>query len=102
MKKILITRQWPEEVTQAMQQSFDITRRNMPLTDQDWQQALQNFDAICPCVSDRLSAAIYPADNLRTAILANYGVGYNHIDTAAANAHGVTVSNTPDVLTDAT
>ena len=102
MKKVLITRQWPEQVMEAMQQSFDVTRRNMPLTNQEWQQALQNYDAICPCVSDRLSADIYPANNLRTNILANYGVGYNHIDIAAAKARGLTVTNTPEVLTDAT
>ncbi len=102
MKKILVTRQWPEQVIEAMQQSFDVTLRNSSLSNQEWQQALQEYDAICPCVTDRVSADIYPATGMRTRMLANYGVGYNHIDVGAAKAQGLTVSNTPDVLTDAT
>jgi lactate dehydrogenase-like 2-hydroxyacid dehydrogenase len=45
---------------------------------------------------------VLAAQPLRTRILANYGVGFNHIDTAAAKARGVVVTNTPDVLTDDT
>jgi lactate dehydrogenase-like 2-hydroxyacid dehydrogenase len=63
---------------------------------------LQTFDAICPCVTDRVSAAVYPGTGIRTRLLANYGVGYNHIDIEAARSHGITVTNTPGVLTDAT
>ena len=102
MKKILITRRWPEQVIVAMQQSFAVTCQNSPMTTQEWQRAFQDYDAICPCVADRVSADVYPAAKLRTCILANYGVGYNHIDTSAAKARGLTVTNTPGVLTDAT
>src|SRR5687767_5643845 len=102
MNKILITRHWPAQVVEAMQQSFEVTLLNTPLSKLEWQTALQTYDAICPCVADRVSADIYPEGKLRTRILANYGVGYNHIDTNAAKAHGLTVTNTPDVLTDAT
>jgi lactate dehydrogenase-like 2-hydroxyacid dehydrogenase len=102
MKRVLITRQWPEQVIEAMQQSFDITCRNTGLTKEEWQQALQDYDAICPCVADRVAGDIYPAANLRTSIIANYGVGYNHIDIDAAKTRGLTVTNTPDVLTHAT
>jgi lactate dehydrogenase-like 2-hydroxyacid dehydrogenase len=102
MKKVLITRHWPEQVTEAMQRSFEVTCRNAPLTAPEWQAAMQSYDAICPCVADHLSAEIYPATRLRTKILANYGVGYNHIDLTAAKTQGVTVTNTPGVLTDAT
>ncbi len=86
----------------AMQQSFAVTCQNSPMTTQEWQRAFQDYDAICPCVADRVSADVYPAAKLRTCILANYGVGYNHIDTSAAKARGLTVTNTPGVLTDAT
>jgi lactate dehydrogenase-like 2-hydroxyacid dehydrogenase len=102
MNRILITRHWPEQVIEAMRQSFDVTCLNTPLNKCEWQTALQNYDAICPCVADGLSADIYPDAKLRTKILANYGVGYNHIDLNAAKAHGLTVTNTPGVLTDAT
>jgi lactate dehydrogenase-like 2-hydroxyacid dehydrogenase len=102
MNKILITRHWPAQVVEAMQQSFEVTLLNTPLSKLEWQTALQTYDAICPCVADRVSADIYPEERLRTRILANYGVGYNHIDTNAAKTRGLTVTNTPDVLTDAT
>jgi lactate dehydrogenase-like 2-hydroxyacid dehydrogenase len=102
MNKILITRNWPEQVIEAIQQSFDVTCLNAPLDKLEWHAALQSYDAICPCVADRVSADIFPDGKLRTRIIANYGVGYNHIDVNAAEAHGLTVTNTPGVLTDAT
>jgi len=64
--------------------------------------ALGSADALLPTVTDRLTAAVLAAQPLRTRILANYGVGFNHIDTAAAQARGLVVTNTPDVLTDDT
>jgi lactate dehydrogenase-like 2-hydroxyacid dehydrogenase len=102
MPRILITREWPAAVEQALQQRFDVTLRRTPLDVQEWRQALQEYDAICPCVADRVSADIYTGVKPRTRLFANYGVGYNHIDLVAAKAHGIVVSNTPDVLTDAT
>lgn len=102
MTKILITRQWPASVEQAMQARFDVTLHDKPLSPGQWREALQQYDAICPCVADRVSADLFDAPHVRTRLLANYGVGFNHIDLAAAKARGITVSNTPDVLTDAT
>ncbi len=64
--------------------------------------ALGSADALLPTVTDRLTATVLGAQPLRTRILANYGVGFNHIDTAAAKARGLVVTNTPDVLTDDT
>jgi lactate dehydrogenase-like 2-hydroxyacid dehydrogenase len=102
MARILITRQWPAQVEQALQSRYDVTLHRAPLDKQQWRQALQEYDAICPCVADRVSADLFENLPLKTRLLANYGVGFNHIDTAAAKAHGITVTNTPDVLTDAT
>jgi lactate dehydrogenase-like 2-hydroxyacid dehydrogenase len=66
------------------------------------QDALRTADALLCTVTDRLTAEVLSAEPLRARLLANFGVGFNHIDTAAAKARGLVVSNTPDVLTDAT
>jgi lactate dehydrogenase-like 2-hydroxyacid dehydrogenase len=102
MPKILVTRQWPAAVEQALQSRYDVTLLRTPLDAGQWRAALQRYDAICPCVVDRIGADLFADLTPVTRLLANYGVGYNHIDLAAAQSHGITVTNTPDVLTDAT
>lgn len=100
--RILVTREWPAAVEQALQSRYDVTLQRKPLDAAQWRDALQQYDAICPCVADRVSADLFNGIQPRTRLIANYGVGYNHIDLAAAKAHGIVVTNTPDVLTDAT
>lgn len=103
MHKILVTRTWPAAVEAELRRRYDVTFRNNALDNAEWREALQQFDAVCPCVADRLSSDIFAAlPQRRTRLIANYGVGYNHIDIAAASAAGIAVSNTPGVLTDAT
>jgi len=102
MKKILVTRAWPKSVEAELKNRYEVTFSNESLTVAQWRDALQNFDAVCPCVADKLDAAIFTDLKPRTQLIANYGVGYNHIDIKAASACGLQVSNTPGVLTDAT
>ncbi len=64
-------------------------------------QALADYDAILPTLGDQFTADAFD-DPVRAGVLGNFGVGYNHIDVAAATKAGVLVSNTPDVVTDAT
>lgn len=59
-------------------------------------------DAILPCHSEIFSADVVAKLDPRTRIIANHSVGTDHCDLAALKAHGVTVTNTPDVLSDAT
>ena len=102
MPRILVTREWPAAVEQALTSRFDVKLCRAPLDKAQWRAALQEYDAICPCVADRISADLFTGITPKTRLLANYGVGYNHIDLDAAKSHGIAVSNTPDVLTDAT
>lgn len=103
MHKILVTRSWPAAVEAELQRRYEVTFRNRPLSVTEWKEAFQHFDAVCPCVADKLGADIFEGLTQRkTGLIANYGVGYNHIDVAAAKQAGVAVSNTPGVLTDAT
>ena len=102
--KVLITRRWPEAVEKAMSASFDVTLNtdDTPMTAEQLQQALQEYDAICPCVTDSMPETLFSAESFRTQIIGNYGVGFSHIDVDTAKSKGLVVTNTPDVLTDAT
>ncbi len=103
MKKLLITRVLPEANLAAARARFDVIVRETAdgLTMAEAAQAMADYDAILPTLGDQFSAEAFIGD-LRCGVLANFGVGYNHIDVAAAGMAGVAVSNTPDVVTDAT
>ena len=102
--RVLVTRRWPQAVEARMAEAFDLSLNTAdePLSEADLQDALGKYDAILPTVTDRLPASVFEQPSPRTRILANYGVGYAHIDTAAAKDKGIAVTNTPDVLSECT
>ncbi len=102
--RVLVTRRWPEAVEAKMAQAFDLSLNtsDQPLSQADLRDAMGQYDAILPTVTDRLPAAVFDGSATRTRILANYGVGFAHIDTEAARARGIAVTNTPDVLSECT
>ena len=105
MKTLLITRAIAEPVLEQARAAFDVTLRTAGggMTVAEATEALENYDAILPTLGDTFSADVFEAaTDIRCKMLGNFGVGYNHIDADAAAKHGVIVSNTPDVLTDAT
>lgn len=105
MLKLLITRRLPEDVVCAAQKAFDVTLRDKtaPPCRDDLTQSLVDYDIVLPTLGDAYSADIFAAvPQPRAKLLANFGVGYNHIDTDAARAAGIAVTNTPGVVTDAT
>jgi lactate dehydrogenase-like 2-hydroxyacid dehydrogenase len=101
---VIVTRRLPAAVEQAVAKDFEarLNPEDRPLSAQELQQALRSADGLLPTVTDKLTAEVLGAEPLRTKIIANFGVGFNNIDVQAAKARGVAVSNTPDVLTDAT
>lgn len=103
MKKLLITRAMPDATVVAAQAVFDVTVREFGdgLLPDEAAAALCEYDAILATIGDQFIATAF-AGEIRCKVIANFGVGYNHIDVAAAKAAGVLVSNTPDVVTDAT
>ncbi|AXI45385.1 D-glycerate dehydrogenase [Sulfitobacter sp. SK012] len=104
MKKILVTRPLPGEIHAALE-GFDVTTRELtgPLSGDELRAALQNFDGVLPTLGDQFSAEVFAeVPSIRCKILANFGVGYNHLDVTAAKAHEVVVTNTPGAVTDAT
>ncbi|MBL9074045.1 D-glycerate dehydrogenase [Tabrizicola sp.] len=102
--RVLVTRRWPEAVEAKMAQAFDLhlNTSDQPLSQADLRDAMGQYDAVLPTVTDRLPAAVFDGSATRTRILANYGVGFAHIDTEAAKARGIAVTNTPDVLSECT
>ena len=101
---VIVTRRLPTAVEQAVAKDFEarLNPEDRPLTAQQLQEALRSADGLLPTVTDKLTAEVFATEPLRTKVIANFGVGFNNIDVQAAKARGVAVSNTPDVLTDAT
>lgn len=104
MSRVLLTRRWPAAVESEISTRFDavFNTDDIPMSADDLRAAAQEFDAIAPTVSDRLPTDFLDSPNRRVRLLANYGVGYNHINIDAAVRAGVAVTNTPGVLTDCT
>ena len=102
--KVFITRRWPASVEEKLRNLYDVTlnETDRPLTADEFKAALQQYDAVCPTVCDSFPTEVLNVEDKRCKILANFGVGYNHIDIPAAKANELIVTNTPDVLTQST
>ncbi len=103
--KVLLTRRWPSEVEHYLSQRYDLTvnEQDTPMDVAALRNALASHDAVCPTVTDKLNAAVLSAaSNGKLKVLGNYGVGVSHIDVAACKRLGIAVTNTPNVLTEAT
>lgn len=101
---LFISRRLPDAVLKRARLHFDVTLRDdtSAMRRDEMVAALAKFDAILPTLGDQFSADLFATPPMRARILANFGVGYNHIDVAAAKAAGLVVSNTPGAVTDAT
>lgn len=105
MLTLFITRKLPDPVLDKAREVFDVTVRDntAPLSRDELIQSLSAYDVVLPTLGDAYRADIFDAvPEKRTKLLANFGVGYNHIDAAAARAAGIEVTNTPGAVTDAT
>lgn len=105
MEKLLISRALPDRVMQIARARYDVTLRDtsLPMDHAECVAALRDYDAVLPTLGDAFKVDVFSqTGTIRAKILANFGVGYNHIDTEAAAAAGVWVTNTPGAVTDAT
>ncbi len=102
--KVLITREIPEKGIQILRKSgLDciINKTGRPMTRNDLETNIKEVDAVISMLYDRIDQPLLAmASNLR--IVANYAVGIDNIDVNACTASGITVTNTPGVLTEAT
>lgn len=101
---VVVSRRLPEPVEQELSRTFDVrlNKDDRPLGPDGLKEALRTADALLCTVTDRVTDEVLSAEPRRAKILANFGVGFNHIDIEAAKKRGIAVSNTPDVLTEAT
>ncbi len=102
--KVIVTRKWPEPVEAQLKELYDVqlNEQDVAMTPDELKAALANCDAFCPTVTDPVNADVLGTPDISAKIIASYGVGFNHIDLDAAKARGLTVTNTPEVLTDCT
>ncbi|WP_299077251.1 D-glycerate dehydrogenase [uncultured Ruegeria sp.] len=103
--KLWITRPMTPAVEARAIQEFnaEIRETTTPLTHDEMTRALSEFDMVVPTLGDQFGEQVFkdvPAPQCK--LLANFGVGYNHIDVSAAQAVGIEVTNTPGAVTDAT
>ena len=101
---VIVTRKLPDPIETRMMELFD-TRLNLtdvPFDDEALRAAVAEADVLVPTVTDRIDAGILDAAGDRLKLIASFGTGVDNIDLAAAKKRGVTITNTPRVLTEDT
>ncbi len=101
---VLVTRKLPDAVEDRLRRSFDprLNADDRVYTQDELLELAQGADAIVPTHTERLNAELIRRlpDSIRA--ICSFSVGFDHIDLQAAKARGIIVTNTPDVLSDAT
>jgi glyoxylate reductase len=102
--KVVVTRKLPDPVETRMRELFDteLNPTDRAMTPDELVDALQRADVLVPTVTDRIDSRILSRAGPNLRLIANFGAGVDNIDVATANARGVTVTNTPGVLTEDT
>lgn len=103
-KRVFITRSLLSDGARFLEEkglSVDVNLNDVPLSREELSALAGHYDALITVLSDQIDADFLKA-NAHLKIIANYAVGFNNIDVAAARGLGIAVTNTPDVLTEAT
>ena len=102
--RVFVTRRLPDAVETRMRELFD-TELNVddtPKTQPELVAAMKTYDVLVPTVTDRLDAAVISQAGQQLKLIANFGTGVDNIDVDAAAKRGITVTNTPNVLSEDT
>jgi glyoxylate reductase len=102
--KVVVTRKLPDPVETRMRELFDteLNIEDAPMSAAALASALQRAEVLVPTITDRIDAKVIAAAGEKLKLIANFGAGVDHIDVTAATDKGITVTNTPGVLTDDT
>lgn len=103
-KRVYATRQLPPKVMEEFSRicEYDVNPENRQATHEELVNGVKNYAVMVTMLNDQIDAELLSHASPDLKLIANYGVGFNNIDVKAANAKGIHVTNTPDVLTDAT
>jgi glyoxylate reductase len=101
---VVVTRKLPDSIETRMRELFDarINPDDTPMSAEQLAEAVRTADVLVPTVTDHISADILNAPDCKLRLIANFGNGVDNIDVTAAHARGITVTNTPKVLTEDT
>jgi glyoxylate reductase len=101
---VIVTRKLPDHVETRMRELFDtrLNDDNKPMSRADLIEAVKTAEVLVPTVTDAIDAAVLTQAGEQLRLIANFGNGVDHIDVTAALARGITVTNTPGVLTEDT
>ena len=101
---VVVTRKLPDTIEVRMRELFDaqLNHEDAPLSQSELVEAMRNADVLVPTVTDRIDGAALGKAGDRLKLIANFGNGFDHIDVAKAIERGITVTNTPGVLTEDT
>jgi glyoxylate reductase len=101
---VIVTRKLPEVIETRMMELFDtrLNESDAPWTKAELIEAIKTAEILVPTVTDRITSSVLAHANPNLRLIANYGTGVDHIDIEAAYARGITVTNTPGVLTEDT
>ena len=104
MLRVALTRRWPEAVEAVLGDEFAlrVNESDAPADKNELMKLMADSDVLGVTVTDQIDAEVINAPGASVRLLANFGVGFNHIDLEAARAAGISVTNTPGVLTDCT
>jgi len=101
---VVVTRKLPEAIETRMRELFE-TRLNIddkPMSQAELVEAVKTAEVLVPTVTDRIDAAVLSQAGPKLKLVANFGNGVDNIDVSTANNRGITVTNTPGVLTEDT
>ena len=102
--KIILTRRLSDTVETRMRELFNATlnETDQPFTQEQLIQAVKTADVLVPTVTDSLNASVIEQAGSQLRLIASFGTGVDHIDVKAARQKGITVTNTPGVLSEDT
>ena len=102
--KIIVTRNIPVEVEAKLKEYFQVSfnREDKVFSKDTLRKAMENADGIVCTVTDNITNDLLSTANKKVKIIANIGVGVDHIDLQSARENDVIITNTPDVLTEST
>jgi len=102
--RVVVTRRLPQPVETRLCELFDtrLNETDRPMSEGDLAEALASADVLVPTVTDSIGQRLLARAGKQLRLIANYGAGFDHIDIETAMNRGVTVTNTPDVLTEDT